>query len=213
MKAPGRSGISTPIKVSDVSARSETKRRRSKSMFAPLAIATSVLPVSPRVLAYLPMPATAKAPAGSRMTRVSTKLSLIAAQISSVDTVTTSSKTIWHNRKVSSPTLRTAAPSANRPTAGSSTTRPASKLARMPAASAASTPITLMPGFAALRNMPTPAASPPPPMQQNTASTSSCVVWARISCPMVPWPAMTCGSLKGCTSTRPSSSMQATVAA
>mmetsp|Transcript_127654 Transcript_127654/g.367356 ORF Transcript_127654/g.367356 Transcript_127654/m.367356 type:complete len:202 (-) Transcript_127654:452-1057(-) len=201
------------MSVSEVSARSATKRSRSKSMFAPLVTQTKVCPVMPFSRAYFCMPATAKAPAGSRMTRVSMKLSLIAPQISSVVTKMTSSSAILHNRKVSSPTLRTAAPSANRPTEGSSTTCPASREAFIDGASTASTPKTLTPGLTDFKNMPTPAARPPPPTQQNTASTDSLVVWARISAPMVPWPAMTWGSLKGCTSTRPSSSMQATVAA
>mmetsp|Transcript_77390 Transcript_77390/g.194613 ORF Transcript_77390/g.194613 Transcript_77390/m.194613 type:complete len:214 (+) Transcript_77390:617-1258(+) len=213
MKDPARSGISTEIKVSEVSARSETKRRRSKSMLAPLAMATRVFPVRPFASAYFTIPATPSAPAGSSTTRVSMKLALMAAQISSVETVTTSSKTMSHKRKVSSPTFRTAAPSANKPTDGSSTTWPASREAFIDGASEASTPTTLMDGFTDFRNIPTPEARPPPPMQQKTTSTSSCVVCARISWPMVPWPAMTCGSLKGCTSTRPSASMQAAVAA
>mmetsp|Transcript_53113 Transcript_53113/g.153238 ORF Transcript_53113/g.153238 Transcript_53113/m.153238 type:complete len:206 (+) Transcript_53113:737-1354(+) len=201
------------MRVSDVSARSETKRKRSKSMLAPLATATRVLPLSLWRAAYFLRPATAKAPAGSRTTRVSMKLSLMAPQISSVLTKMTSSRAILHNRKVSSPTLRTAAPSAKSPTEGSSTTSPASRLAFIPGASMASTPMTLMPGWTDFRNMLTPAARPPPPIQQKTASTFSFVVCAKISWPMVPWPAITKGSLKGCTNTRPSSSMHFTVAA
>mmetsp|Transcript_20377 Transcript_20377/g.51720 ORF Transcript_20377/g.51720 Transcript_20377/m.51720 type:complete len:220 (+) Transcript_20377:646-1305(+) len=213
MKAPARSGISTAMSVSEVSARSETKRSRSKSMFAPLEMATMVLPVSLCSLEYFTMPATARAPAGSRTTRVSMKPNLMAPQISSVDTVTTSSSAIWHNRKVSSPTFLTAAPSAKRPTDANSTTLPAFRESCIPGASAASTPMTLMLGRTDLRNMPMPAARPPPPTQQNTYSTFSFVVCARISWPMVPWPAMTWGSLKGCTSTRPSASIHAIVAA
>mmetsp|Transcript_69706 Transcript_69706/g.179717 ORF Transcript_69706/g.179717 Transcript_69706/m.179717 type:complete len:224 (-) Transcript_69706:603-1274(-) len=213
MNAPGCSGIVTEISVSEVSARSETKRRRSKSMLAPLATATKVWPFAPVFCAYCFIPATASAPAGSSSTRVSRKESLIAAQISSVETVTISSTHIWHRRKVSSPTFRTAAPSAKRPTAGSSSTFPALRLSVMAAESLASTPITLMPGLKDLRNMPTPARSPPPPTQQKTASKFSPVVCARISWPMVPWPAMTCTSLKGWMSSRPSAFMHSTVAA
>mmetsp|Transcript_64012 Transcript_64012/g.187840 ORF Transcript_64012/g.187840 Transcript_64012/m.187840 type:complete len:206 (+) Transcript_64012:621-1238(+) len=203
----------TEINVSDLSARSAMKRRRSKSMFAPLATATNVWPLRAVCSEYCFMPATARAPAGSSTTRVSRKEALIAAQISSVETVTISSTTIWHNRKVSSPTLRTAAPSANRPTEGSSSTWPALRLSVIAAESAASTPMTLMLGLRDFRYMPTPASRPPPPTQQKTASTFSPVVCARISWPMVPCPAMTCGSLNGCTRTRPSCCMHSTQAA
>jgi hypothetical protein len=43
-KLPGRSGIITDTSDSLLSALSETKRRRSKSMFAPLVTATNFLP-------------------------------------------------------------------------------------------------------------------------------------------------------------------------
>mmetsp|Transcript_126686 Transcript_126686/g.370161 ORF Transcript_126686/g.370161 Transcript_126686/m.370161 type:complete len:220 (-) Transcript_126686:573-1232(-) len=213
MNAPGRSGICTEMSVSEVSARSETNRRRSKSMLAPLVTATKVLPVTPWVWQYFVKPATASAPAGSRTTRVSMNESLMAAQISSVDTFIISSTTVEQIRKVSSPTRRTAAPSAKRPTAGSSTTSPASRLRVMAAESLASTPKTLIEGLMAFRKTPTPAARPPPPTQANTPSTCSLVVCARISCPMVPCPAMTSGSSKGCTRTLPSASRHAFVAA
>mmetsp|Transcript_102512 Transcript_102512/g.330794 ORF Transcript_102512/g.330794 Transcript_102512/m.330794 type:complete len:214 (-) Transcript_102512:685-1326(-) len=213
MKEPGRSGMRTAMRDSEVSARSETKRSRSKSMFAPLVTATSVLPVMPVFSTYLFNPATASAPAGSNTTRVSMNESLMAAQMSSVDTVIISSTTIWQSRKVSSPTRRTAAPSAKRPTEGSSRTSPASRLCVMAAESEASTPTTLIEGFTDFRKMPMPERRPPPPTQQKTVSTVSLVVCARISWPMVPWPAITRGSLKGCTSTRPSASTHAMVAA
>mmetsp|Transcript_130262 Transcript_130262/g.405188 ORF Transcript_130262/g.405188 Transcript_130262/m.405188 type:complete len:295 (+) Transcript_130262:669-1553(+) len=212
-KEPGRSGIWTEMRVSDVSARSEMKRKRSKSMLAPLATATKVLPVTPCIWLYFLRPATARAPAGSSTTLVSIKESLMAPQISSVETLTISSTVAWHSRKVSSPTRRTAAPSAKRPTVGSSTTSPASRLAVIAAESRASTPMTLIEGFTDFKKAPTPASKPPPPTQQNTASTLSFVVWEMISCPIVPWPAMTRGSSKGCTRTRPSASMHAFVAA
>ena len=57
-------------------------------------------------------PATASAPAGSRMERVSSKTSLIAAQMASLSTTIISSTYCWHRRKVSAPTSLTAAPSA-----------------------------------------------------------------------------------------------------
>ena len=53
----------------------------------------------------------ATAPAGSRMDRVSSKTSLIAAQISSVLTVMTPSTSCWQRSKHTSPTCRTATPS------------------------------------------------------------------------------------------------------
>lgn len=74
----------------------------------------------------------------------------MAAQISSVVTVTMSSTSWLHTRKVSSPTTRTAAPSAKRPTRSSVTTWPARSEAVMPAASSASTPITFTEGRTAL---------------------------------------------------------------
>ena len=64
-------------------------------------------------------------PAGSAMPRVSSKISLMAAQISSVLTRMTSSTRSRATRKVSSPMSRTATPSAKRPTCSSSTRRPA----------------------------------------------------------------------------------------
>ena len=60
-------------------------------------------------------PATASAPAGSMMLRVSSKTSLIAAQISSLVTRTTSSTACCASAKVCSPTSRTATPSAKMP--------------------------------------------------------------------------------------------------
>jgi hypothetical protein len=66
--------------------------------------------------AYFFSPAMPTAPDGSVMARVSSKISLIAAQISSVSTVMTSSSSSAHRRKVSAPAWRTATPSANSPT-------------------------------------------------------------------------------------------------
>jgi hypothetical protein len=58
--------------------------------------------------------------------RVSSKMSLIAAQISSFVTRTISSTVAWTIGKVNSPTSRTATPSAKMPTRSSATRRPAS---------------------------------------------------------------------------------------
>ena len=73
------------------------------------------------------MPATASAPAGSAMVRLSSKMSWIAAQISSVLTRITSSTYFCARRKVSSPTRRTATPSAKMPTRSSVTRVPAAQ--------------------------------------------------------------------------------------
>ena len=71
------------------------------------------------------MAATASAPAGSTMLRVSTNTSLIAAQTASVSTVMNSSTKPRATRKVSSPTSFTAVPSENRPTSVNVTRSPA----------------------------------------------------------------------------------------
>ena len=99
-------------------------------MFAPESMATRSAPRSPSRSTYFFMPATARAPAGSATERVSSKMSLMAAQISSPVTSTTSSTASRQTRKGSSPTWRTATPSANRPTE--------SRTTRFPAASARS---------------------------------------------------------------------------
>eukprot|EP00601_Ochromonadales_sp_CCMP2298_P004555 CAMPEP_0173178754 /NCGR_PEP_ID=MMETSP1141-20130122/5715_1 /TAXON_ID=483371 /ORGANISM="non described non described, Strain CCMP2298" /LENGTH=97 /DNA_ID=CAMNT_0014101287 /DNA_START=459 /DNA_END=752 /DNA_ORIENTATION=- len=96
------------------------------------------------------MPAMPSAPAGSSTHLVSSKHILMAAQISSVFTVIMPSTSAWLTRKVSCPTVRTAAPSAKRPTKGSVVTRPASRDSVMPAASSASTPNTFTSGLTAL---------------------------------------------------------------
>ena len=60
-------------------------------MFAPLSTATSRAPRVPVRSTHARSPATASAPAGSMIERVSSKMSLIAAQISSFETRTISS--------------------------------------------------------------------------------------------------------------------------
>jgi hypothetical protein len=146
LKEPGFSGMvtaSTASRCSPTSARSATKRRRSKFMLAPEATATRVLSRRLWRLAYSLAPATASAPAGSRMERVSSNTSLMAAQMASLSTTIISSTYSWHRRKVSSPTSFTAAPSAKRPTCSSSSMRlPAASDWVIASASMASTPIT-----------------------------------------------------------------------
>jgi len=60
-------------------------------MFAPLRTAATFAPVTPVRSTHARSPATASAPAGSMIERVSSKMSLMAAQISSFDTRTISS--------------------------------------------------------------------------------------------------------------------------
>jgi hypothetical protein len=66
------------------------------------------------------------------------------------------------------------------------------------------TPITHSPGFMARVTVAMPETSPPPPTATTSVSRSG---WARsISRPMVPCPAITSGSSKGCTKASPCSS-------
>ena len=75
------------------------------------------------------------------MPRVSSKMSLMAAQISSVLTSTTSSTRSRATRKVSAPIWRTATPSAKSPTWGSTTRSPAARARSRVGASSGSTPM------------------------------------------------------------------------
>ena len=144
----------------------------------------------------------ARAPAGSRMLRVSWKTSLIAAHTASASTRTISSTSSRQTRNVSSPTRRTAVPSENRPTSASVTRRPASSERAMASESSVWTPMTRISGRSALTYAATPAISPPPPTATKIASMGpGC--WRRISMPTVPCPAITAGSSKGCTNTSP----------
>jgi hypothetical protein len=121
LKLPGFSGMvtaSTASRFSPSSARSATKRSRSKFMLAPEAMATRFLFFAFSRAAQALAPATPRAPAGSRMERVSSNTSLMAAQMASLSTRITSSTYCWHRRKVSSPTCFTATPSAKMPTWG-----------------------------------------------------------------------------------------------
>ncbi|CAB3810570.1 hypothetical protein LMG28688_07270 [Paraburkholderia caffeinitolerans] len=149
LKLPRSSGIvtaNTASRASPTSARSATKRMRSKFMFAPEVTATSVWPVMPSRSAYCFAPATASAPAGSSTLRVSWKTSLMAAHSASVSTVSTSSRYCWHSRKVSSPTSLTAVPSENRPTSLNSTRLPAFTDCAIAHESSVCTPITRISG-------------------------------------------------------------------
>jgi hypothetical protein len=56
----------------------------------------------------------------------------------------------------------------------------------------------LMSGRTALTYAPTPLIRPPPPMATKIAWIGA-ECWRRISMPIVPWPAITSGSSKGCT--------------
>jgi len=165
-------------------------------MFAPLAIATRRLPRQPSRATYFLTPATASAPAGSTIERVSSNTSWIAAQISSVLVSTISSTWPRHSAKLSSPTRRTATPSAKIPTRSSVTRRPALSESCIPAASSGSTPMIFTPGYRYFTYTAMPASSPPPPTGTKIASRLP-PVWRRISTAMVPWPAMTSGSSKG----------------
>ena len=118
-------------------------------------------------------PATDSAPAGSMIVRVSSKTSLIAAQIASLSTSTTSS-TVWlAMAKVCTPTSRTATPSANSPTLSSATRVPASSDRAMASASTGSTPMMRTAGRTALMYAAIPASNPPPPTGTKIASRST----------------------------------------
>ncbi|MCY1177912.1 hypothetical protein D9M73_182380 [compost metagenome] len=74
LKLPGCSGMVTAMiasRFSPSSARSATWRRRSKLMLAPESIATRVCPRTFSRSTYFLIPATARAPAGSVIERVS----------------------------------------------------------------------------------------------------------------------------------------------
>mmetsp|Transcript_384 Transcript_384/g.733 ORF Transcript_384/g.733 Transcript_384/m.733 type:complete len:251 (+) Transcript_384:645-1397(+) len=192
--------------ASPIPARSATTRRRSKFMLAPLATAHTFNCRLSSVdeeeaacccLSHFFAPATASAPEGSVMERVSSKISLMAAQISSVSTSTISSTTSWQIRNGSTPTIFTATPSAKVSTLSRRTLCPAIKLSCMAHAPNGSTPMILMSGRTRFRYAPTPEMRPPPPTGRKTASSSALGAWRRSSRPMVPWPAMTSGSSKG----------------
>ena len=150
---PRSSGIVTANRASRFSpnsARSATKRSRSKFMLAPQVMDTRVRPLSLWRSTYCLMAATPSAPAGSRMLRVSWKTSLMAAHTSSVSTTTKSSTRARVMRRVSWPTRLTAVPSENRPTSASCTRRPARTERSMASESTVCTPMTFTSGRTAL---------------------------------------------------------------
>ena len=133
-------------RFSPSSVRSDICLKRSKLVFAPLLIATKVESFRLYFCTYFFIPAMASAPAGSAMDRVSSKISLIDAHISSQLTVTISSTQIFANSKVISPICLTATPSANNPTSSRITRSLCSSAAVRQADSSASTPIILVSG-------------------------------------------------------------------
>lgn len=142
---PGFSGIRILMRTSrrsPTSARSATKRSLPKFMLPPEMTATKRLPAPWRLfrIMWAFKPASASAPDGSGTDRVSSKTSLMAAQISSLLTRTMSSKKCLHTRNGSSPTSLTAVPSANGPTSSSKILLPAWSERAMASPSTVSTP-------------------------------------------------------------------------
>mmetsp|Transcript_31551 Transcript_31551/g.74997 ORF Transcript_31551/g.74997 Transcript_31551/m.74997 type:complete len:206 (+) Transcript_31551:264-881(+) len=198
MKLPGRSGMveaSITSIFAPTSASSDTSRRRSKLMLAPLVTATMRWSFTPWRLIHALAPARATAPAGSRIERVSLKTSLMAALMAELSTRTMPSTSCRQRRKVSIPTCFTATPSAKASTLESITRRPVANDCAIALAPTGSTPMTLMDGLSSFSTAAMPAMRPPPPTATNTASSSSrCFTCCTISVPMVPCPAMVKGS-------------------
>ena len=120
-------------------------------MFAPQRMAASVCPGAvPSRAVYCLRAATAIAPDGSTMLRVSMNTSLMAAHTASVSTVMNSSTSSRAMRKVSSPTCLTAVPSANRPTSRKATRSPRATDCAMASESFICTPMILISGRKAL---------------------------------------------------------------
>mmetsp|Transcript_72229 Transcript_72229/g.150893 ORF Transcript_72229/g.150893 Transcript_72229/m.150893 type:complete len:375 (+) Transcript_72229:474-1598(+) len=198
-KAPRSSGIVDTSIASSLwpePERDATNLSLSKFMLAPLVMAITLSPSIPLSARYFFAPATARAPEGSVMERVSSKMSLIATHVSSVSTRMTSSTSSMLRRNGSSPTMRTATPSANVSTESSVTRSPASSDLFIASAPVGSTPMILMSGRRRFTYAATPAIRPPPPTGMKIA-WMGLVCWRRISIPMVPCPAMTRGWSKG----------------
>ena len=140
-------------------------------MLAPLLIATMRLSCQRSRATYFLIPATASAPAGSTIERVSSNTSWMAAQISSVSTSRISSTCALHSANVSSPTRLTATPSAKIPTRSRVTRRPACSDSYMPADSSGSTPMIRTFGYRYFTYTAIPAIRPPPPIGTKIAST------------------------------------------
>ena len=127
-------------RLSPTSVCSETKRMRSKFMFAPETMQANVLPFQPFSAESFFAAASASAPAGSQMARVASKMSLIAAHVSSVVTRTIPSRYLRHSSNVILPGVFTATPSAKSPTCCISTRFPARIERYMQSESTGSTP-------------------------------------------------------------------------
>ena len=143
---------------------------------------------------YFFMPATASAPDGSAIERVSLKMSLIAPQISSLDTTMTESTQRRAILNVSLPTCATDVPSANRSSVSlrNSTRLLAASAAAIQAEPSASTPMIFTSGRRYLTYAPMPEMRPPPPTGTKIACSGP-LCWFRISMPTVPCPAITSG--------------------
>jgi hypothetical protein len=105
--------------------------------------------------------------------RVSPNTSLIAEQISSVDTVTTSSTSFLHSRKFSVPRVWMPTSSVNRLTLGMDTSEPSSSDFSRRLAPSASTPITFTWGATSFTYAARPAIKPPPPTGTKIAAGRS----------------------------------------
>ena len=186
------------------SARSATKRSRSKFIFAPLSKATNCLPLDAR-----PPDVRLQARHGERAGRFDDRARVVknifdGAAISSLPTVTISSTVDWTIGKVCRPTCLTATPSANRP-----------GLSTLTGFACLQCPVhgvridgfdanDLTSGTTDLTYAPIPAISPPPPTGTKMAARSrGC--WRTISSAIVPCPAITRGSSKGWTNVSPAS--------
>ena len=112
-------------------------------------MATKVFESTLFFLIYDFTPATANAPAGSKIDLVSSNTSFIAAHISSLSTVIISSTYCWQILNGISPTCFKAAPSANKLTVSKITLLFALRDCDIASASCASTPIILISGFTA----------------------------------------------------------------
>ncbi len=167
-EAAGCSGIVTASiasRCSPSSARSATKRRRSKFMLAPQATATSV-----RSLHAVPLAPGLDAGDRQRAGRLEDRARVLEhvldrrADRVGVDQDHVVDELAARCRNVSSPTCLTATPSANRPTWASFTRRPAASERAIASESTGSTPMMLISGRRRLTYAAMPAIRPPPPI-------------------------------------------------
>ena len=136
-------------------------------------MANNFWPSTPVSATYFLSPAKLIAPEGSQIALVSLKVSFMAAHISSVVTVITSSTVSRITAKVASPTCLTAVPSAKIPTSDSLTGSPESIAALRQAASSDSTAMIFVAGRNFFKYAEIPAHNPPPPTAIKTASNRS----------------------------------------